>query len=314
MRVETLTRNQRALLRRHYLGFVFQGFNLLARTTALENVELPLMYRGEPTRPSRQGAGAALDAVGLLRREHHTPAELSGGQQQRVAIARAIVTDPTVLLADEPTGNLDSQRSHEIMELAGGAEPRPGHHRADGHPRTGDGRTTPNASSTFLDGRVDCRRPTAGHLMFWSSLLLALRAIRRNLLRSFLTILGIVIGVGAVITMVTLGNGATRAVDPNRSAAWAATCSSCVPASSSVPMRDSVPAPHVSRWLMLKPLPAQIGGIKGVAPVATRSSTVVYGANNWATSITGSTESYFAVAQLATGEWAAVHRGRAAGR
>lgn len=112
-----LTRDQRALLRRHYLGFVFQGFNLLNRTTALENVELPLIYRGLDTATRHRLAKAALDAVGLSSRETHTPGELSGGQQQRVAIARAIVTEPCLLLADEPTGNLDSKRSVEIMEL-----------------------------------------------------------------------------------------------------------------------------------------------------------------------------------------------------
>ena len=115
--VELLSRDERALLRRKYLGFVFQGFNLLSRTSALENVELPLLYRGDDRR-SRQDAGmAALDKVGLKPWWDHTPAELSGGQQQRVAIARAIVTHPDVLLADEPTGNLDSERSVEIMEL-----------------------------------------------------------------------------------------------------------------------------------------------------------------------------------------------------
>lgn len=115
--VETLDRNQRALLRRHYLGFVFQGFNLLARTSALENVELPLIYRGEARAIRDAAARRALAQVGLAGWEQHTPGELSGGQQQRVAIARAIVTAPAVLLADEPTGNLDTQRSHEIMEL-----------------------------------------------------------------------------------------------------------------------------------------------------------------------------------------------------
>jgi putative ABC transport system ATP-binding protein len=115
--VGSLSRDQRALLRRHYLGFVFQGFNLLNRTSALENVELPLVYRGMPSRMRHIRAKEALNAVGLSGWESHTPGELSGGQQQRVAIARAIVSDPELLLADEPTGNLDSARSLEIMEL-----------------------------------------------------------------------------------------------------------------------------------------------------------------------------------------------------
>jgi len=115
--VTALTRRERALLRRFWLGFVFQGYNLLPRTSAIENVELPLMYRGSPPAERTALAHRALADVGLTGWEQHTPAELSGGQQQRVAIARAMVTHPALLLADEPTGNLDSARSLEVMDL-----------------------------------------------------------------------------------------------------------------------------------------------------------------------------------------------------
>lgn len=117
LNVSQLSRNQKALLRRNYLGFVFQGFNLLGRTTAIENVELPLIYKGMPFKERRVLAMDALKKVGIEDVADHTPSELSGGQQQRVAIARAIVTEPLALLADEPTGNLDSARSIEIMQL-----------------------------------------------------------------------------------------------------------------------------------------------------------------------------------------------------
>lgn len=115
--IASLSNDQQSMFRRLHLGFVFQGFNLLSRTSAVENVELPLLYRGLAQNPRRQKALQALSLVGLADRAHHMPNQLSGGQQQRVAIARALASDPAVLLADEPTGNLDSERSIEIMRL-----------------------------------------------------------------------------------------------------------------------------------------------------------------------------------------------------
>lgn len=115
--VELLNADQRSLLRRYALGFIFQGFNLLARTSALENVELPLLYRGMSRQVRHTKAMAALTSVGLPTKFTSTPGELSGGQQQRVAIARAIVTQPSTLFADEPTGNLDSLTTRDIIEL-----------------------------------------------------------------------------------------------------------------------------------------------------------------------------------------------------
>jgi len=115
--VAHLTQDQRALLRRHYLGFVFQGYNLLPRTSALQNVELPLIYKGLGRTERQAAATEALAKVGLADRAHHDPSELSGGQQQRVAIARALAGNPEVILADEPTGNLDTKLSAEIMQV-----------------------------------------------------------------------------------------------------------------------------------------------------------------------------------------------------
>ncbi|MGB3502260.1 MAG: ABC transporter ATP-binding protein [Mesorhizobium sp.] len=155
-----LDRGRRALLRNLYIGFVFQGYNLLARTSAVENVELPLVYRGVPARERRALALDALAKVGLANRERHTPAELSGGQQQRVAIARAIVASPMLLVADEPTGNLDTARSHEIMELLTGLNEEQGltivmvTHEADIAAHAG-------RVIGFLDGHIDYDRLNA---------------------------------------------------------------------------------------------------------------------------------------------------------
>ena len=150
-RSAALSADQRALLRRNYLGFVFQGFNLLSRTTALENVELPLVYRRVPADERRERARKALHDVGLDGRELHTPSQLSGGQQQRVAIARAIVTEPPVLFADEPTGNLDTATQLRDHDAARELNARARHHDRDGHARAGHrraGRAASCASAT----------------------------------------------------------------------------------------------------------------------------------------------------------------------
>jgi len=159
--VGTLSRDQRALLRRHYLGFVFQGYNLLNRTRALENVEMPLVYRGIPRTERHMLARQAIDAVGLKGWENHTPGELSGGQQQRVAIARAIVASPSVLLADEPTGNLDSATGREVMELITGFNRD---HGITVVMVTHDANMAAYAKRTirFLDGMIDADESNGG--------------------------------------------------------------------------------------------------------------------------------------------------------
>ena len=237
IRVEGLSRNELADLRNQKLGFVFQGFNLLPRTSAVENVELPLLYdRTGRWKNTRELAAEALRRVGLGERLEHQPSELSGGQQQRVAIARALVTQPTLLLADEPTGNLDSRTTVEVMALFQALneqgitviivthEPDIAQyaHRVidvrDGRitdaitPSTAPRRAADDVLT--MDAELDAlanRCDEGGSMKTKSLLLMATGSILKNKMRTMLTMLGIVIGVGAVIVMVAVGNGAQTA-------------------------------------------------------------------------------------------------------
>ncbi len=288
--VGALDRDGRALLRRHYIGFVFQGFNLLPRTSALENVELPLLYRGQHGAERKRRAVSALERVGLGDRIHHTPSELSGGQQQRVAIARAIVSEPAVVLADEPTGNLDSATSDRDHGTAVRAQ-RLGRDRRDGHPRAGHGGL--RAARPALQGRAHRRgRAQGGDRMLLSALLMALREIRRNVMRSVLTTLGIVIGVAAVIAMVHLGQGATARVT-GEIASLGPNMLIVAPGSArrggmatGAPLFDSADVDAIVR---------DVPGVKAAAPISGRGVRVVYGNQNETTVLDGTTTAFFEV-------------------
>ena len=233
--VSKLSSDELAHVRNSTIGFVFQSFNLLPRTSAIENVELPLLYNGSKcaaARPARESDGGAHGGRPRRSGLHHHPNQLSGGQQQRVAIARALMTEPPILLADEPTGNLDTRTSIEVMEIFQQLQRERGHHGHRHHPRAADCASTARASSASRrPDRVGHRRISAARLASDELLSsaggrhrgrlresretfeLATKTLRRNPLRSALTLLGITIGVGAVVTMVAVGNGARAAIE-----------------------------------------------------------------------------------------------------
>ena len=321
--VASLSGDARAALRNREIGFVFQSFNLIPRTSALENVELPLVYGGVSAAEQRERAREALREVGLEDREAHLPSQLSGGQQQRVAIARAIVTRPSLLLADEPTGNLDSRTSAEIIALfqrlnrERGATVLLVTHEPDVAAFAG-------RVVTFRDGRIvvgrlpgPCRRPRGGRVRLASmTLRTALRALRRNKLRSALTMLGVVIGVAAVIVMVSIGQGAAAAVEAQIRSLGTNLLIVLPGATTSGGVRSGWGGASTLTVRDGQAIAADSDAVAAVAWTKRDVAQAVNGERNWSTSLQGASASYAAGAPVAPrlGQLLQRARGRPASR
>lgn len=304
-----------AYLRNRVIGFIFQQFNLMARSTALENVCLPLLYKHtEPEAAGLQRARKLLSRVGLEQRIAHKPNELSGGQQQRVAIARALVNEPLVILADEPTGNLDSQSGKEIMDVFKtlhaqgmtivivthderiGQEAERVIRMHDGK-IAGDERKAKPKPSKLPGADVEIRPniPKAYTLKeFQENFSQAMRMILSNKLRSFLSMLGVLIGVGCVITMLALGRGASESIKEELSR-LGSNLLSIRPGS--VKVRGVAAEAGAVTRLTLEDAKAieDLPSIKKVAPQVTNSAQLVYGDKNWISQVIGTTPEYAAM-------------------
>ena len=316
--VSTMSDDELAAVRSRSIGFVFQGFNLLARTNAEHNIELPLIYTGERQRSER--TRALLAAVGLPERWSHSPNELSGGEQQRVAIARALVNSPAIILADEPTGNLDSRTSEEIMDIFRGLNEagitilmvtheqdiaayakrlirfKDGRVVADktiSKPRGGNGRSVDagllERARPGTDGR---RRSIFSPGELWENLRSASRSLWQNRMRAVLTVLGILIGVGAVIAMVSVGQGATAGVQKSIEG-LGSNLLTVMPGSASVGgVRQGFGSVTSLTFEDAEAIKAQVDSTTGVEPEMMSRQQVKYRKNNWTTSIVGTTPDY----------------------
>jgi macrolide transport system ATP-binding/permease protein len=318
-----------AVVRNQLLGFIFQGFHLLPRTSALENVELPLVYRGVGGAERQARAATTLALVGLGDRLHNTPAQLSGGQQQRVAVARALVTKPAVLLADEPTGNLDSRTTEDVLAMLQWLNRERGltivlvTHDVDvarcasrivtmkdgeissdersaspriAHPSTGEESWGANDVLEQQDA------PRAAHTgviakvaMTWMAMRLALRALGRNKLRASLTVLGILIGVAAVVAMTTIGAGAKARVEAQMAALGVNMLVVYPGSSASGGARGGQGSVSTLTEDDAAAIEREIPSVQAVAPTSSANVQVVAGANNTMTRATGTTPPYFAV-------------------
>jgi macrolide transport system ATP-binding/permease protein len=316
--VSTMSDDQLAAVRSKSIGFVFQGFNLLARTTAERNIELPLVYTGERRRTT--AAHALLEAVGLPKRGGHTPNELSGGEQQRVAIARSLVNSPAILLADEPTGNLDSRTSDEIMDIflslnkAGITILMVTHEESvaayarrlvkfkDGHivsdeavqnpqPMSGNGIDTDKIRQVGARS-LSKRRSVFSPGELWENIRSAARSLLQNKLRATLTVLGILIGVGAVIAMVSVGQGATAGVT-QRIQGLGSNFLTITPGSANTGgFREGFGSVQTLTSDDAASIKANVASIIGVEPENNTRQQLKYGKNNWQTSLTGTSADY----------------------
>jgi len=319
--VSTMSDDQLAAVRSKSIGFVFQGFNLLSRTSAAQNIELPLVYTGERHRTA--SSQVLLEAVGLPKRGSHTPNELSGGEQQRVAIARALVNAPSLILADEPTGNLDSKMSKEIMDIflslnkAGITILMVTHEEdiaanAKRLVKFKDGvivSDEPVTSQRQITGggidvarirevtvrAVSKRRGVLNPSELWENIRSATRSLFQNKMRAVLTILGILIGVAAVIAMVSVGQGATAGVT-SRIQGLGSNFLTITPGSASVGgVRQGFGSVSTLTIDDAAAIKGQISNIVGVEPENNSRQQLKYGKNNWQTSLTGTSADYPAV-------------------
>src|SRR5713101_5721542 len=326
--VASLSEEELAAIRSRRIGFVFQSFNLLSRTTALENVELPLFYSAW-TREGERRAAELLEMVGLHGREQNNPNQLSGGQQQRVAIARALVNDPAILLADEPTGNLDSKNSAEIMDIIRRLNHEHGltvvlvthdpsiaayadrtvtfrdgliisdERKAEAQPAAVATETFAAAIATAGAPAVSATEATAPANETWTfaamSIRAAARALRRNKMRAALTMLGIFIGVAAVIAMVAVGDGARAQVEAQIASLGTNQLIVLPGATTSNGVRAGYGSNSTLTVSDAEALQKEGSSLAAVSYLDRQVAQVVYGSRNWSTSINGTTPPYFSI-------------------